>query len=448
MIDMKVNADDLKKMMEKNKLVENVDGEDPVDQSSKLLGDIEKELITRFKSYEGFDPALLNDEEDSNDCESGNCQSNCNNGEVCDGVKNIQRDLKNKHQNLSTQAQETITFMNRSFQKIENDRLDVNNEIYKIKQGINTLWGRVQHELDDRLANVQIDNTPRQIEIITPEQTEPNIVDTPVHEKFELVLKYINRKRPVILHGDTGCGKTTLAKDISDAMEWDWYFSNKITEEYQLTGFINANGEYQKTPFFEWFNNGGLFCLDEFDASIPEASIKLNTALSQGEFDFPHGNFTMNEECRFIATANSLTGANNEYTARLKQDKATLDRFVRVEMDYDANLEKQLVNNEVYNLILSLRKYVKTRVNLNISFSTRTAIYFDEYLADGIPLKNLITDILLKEVDIEDFKDFRSFVCENETTGNIPDGLIDDVCNEMFNMMSLEDPTLANSQIA
>lgn len=46
-------------------------------------------------------------------------------------------------------------------------------------------------------------------------------------------------------------------------------------------------GNYQETQFFKAFTEGGLFMLDEMDASIPEVLVILNAAIANRYFDFP-----------------------------------------------------------------------------------------------------------------------------------------------------------------
>lgn len=69
-------------------------------------------------------------------------------------------------------------------------------------------------------------------------------------------------------------------------MGLDFYFTNAVSQEYKLTGFIDANGKYQETQFYKAFTQGGLFFLDEMDASIPEVLVILNAAIANRYFDF------------------------------------------------------------------------------------------------------------------------------------------------------------------
>ena len=162
-----------------------------------------------------------------------------------------------------------------------------------------------------------------------------------VHEKYETILKYVAMNEPVMLSGSAGTGKNVIAKQVAEALGLEFYFSNAVTQEYKITGYGDANGEYVKTQFFDAFTKGGLFLLDEMDASCPEALIVLNCAIANGYFDFPVlGRMEAHPNFRVMACANTFgTGATMEYVGRNQLDGATLNRFAIVEVDYDKRIE-------------------------------------------------------------------------------------------------------------
>ena len=166
-------------------------------------------------------------------------------------------------------------------------------------------------------------------------------VDGVVHEKFDTILKFVAMDEPVLLTGPAGTGKNVIAKQVAEALGLDFYFSNAVTQEYKITGYGDANGEYVKTQFFDAFSKGGLFLLDEMDASCPEALIVLNCAIANRYFDFPViGRVEAHPDFRVMANANTFgTGATMEYVGRNQLDGATLNRFALVEVDYDKRIE-------------------------------------------------------------------------------------------------------------
>lgn len=183
------------------------------------------------------------------------------------------------------------------------------------------------------------------------------------HEKFDDVLKLVNANIPVFLTGPAGSGKNVLCKQVSEALGLKFFFSNAVTQEYKLTGFIDAHGNYQETEFYRAFTEGGIFMLDEVDASTPEVLVILNCAIANRYFDFPNGKYTAHQDFRVIAAGNTFgTGADIEYVGRYQLDAATLDRFAIIEIDYSEAIETAIAsgNIDALEFILGFRKAVKS----------------------------------------------------------------------------------------
>ncbi len=161
------------------------------------------------------------------------------------------------------------------------------------------------------------------------------------HEQFDTILKFVAMDEPVMLVGPAGTGKNVIAKQVAEALGLEFYFSNAVTQEYKITGYGDANGKFVETQFYKAFVNGGLFLLDEMDASCPEALIILNCAIANRYFDFPViGRVEANPNFRVMACANTFgTGASLEYVGRNQLDGATLNRFALVEVNYDKRIE-------------------------------------------------------------------------------------------------------------
>jgi len=168
------------------------------------------------------------------------------------------------------------------------------------------------------------------------------------HEKFETVLKFVANDEPVFLTGPAGSGKNVLCKQIAEALGLKFYFTNAVTQEYKLTGFVDAMGNYQETQFYKAFTEGGLFMLDEMDASIPEVLVILNAAIANRYFDFPGVGFVeAHPDFRVIAAGNTVgQGASYEYVGRNQLDAASLDRFAIVKIGYSEAIENSVANGD------------------------------------------------------------------------------------------------------
>lgn len=249
---------------------------------------------------------------------------------------------------------------------------------------------------------------PQRLEVVT--ETKTNVVQGITHEKFETVLQLIACKIPVFLTGPAGCGKNVLCKQVSEALGLEFYFSNAVTQEYKLTGFIDANGHYQETQFFKAFTEGGLFMLDEIDASTPEVLVILNAAIANGYFDFPTGRVDAHEDFRLIAAGNTFgTGADIEYTGRYQLDAASLDRFAVIQIDYSKAVEEAIAggNKNLLQFIWSFREAVeKAQIKFVVSYRAIERLHkLEDVLEAGEALKIC----LLRSLDLDDMK----VICRN-----------------------------------
>lgn len=201
---------------------------------------------------------------------------------------------------------------------------------------------------------------PVKHEIITPAGTTE--IAGVVHERFDTVLNLVSADIPVFLTGPAGTGKNVICKQVAKALDLEFYFSNAVTQEYKITGFIDANGTYHETQFYQAFTKGGLFMLDEMDASVPEVLVMLNAAIANRYFDFPTGRVEAHKDFRLIAAGNTFgTGADIEYTGRYQLDAASLDRFAMVDVYYSPAIEKSIAQGdaELVDFIHAYRKAAK-----------------------------------------------------------------------------------------
>lgn len=170
-----------------------------------------------------------------------------------------------------------------------------------------------------------------------------------LHEMFEPILKLTKLNIPCFLTGPAGTGKSVICQQVAKALNLDFYFSNAVTQEYKITGFTDANGTYHETPFYKAFKNGGLFFLDEMDASIPDVLVILNAAIANRKMDFPApiGNVDAHPDFRVIAAGNTFgTGADAQYVGRFQLDMATLNRFSVVQVGYSPDIEMLMANGD------------------------------------------------------------------------------------------------------
>ena len=240
-------------------------------------------------------------------------------------------------------------------------------------------------------------------------KTEDKVVavlkDTVLHEKFDTILAFVRENEPVFLCGPAGSGKNVICKQVADVLGLDFYFTNAVTQEFKLTGYSDAMGVYHESAFYKAFKYGGLFMLDEMDASIPDTLIVLNSAIANGYFDFPApiGNVVKHPDFRIVSAGNTFgLGASYQYVGRNQLDGASLDRFAVVSVDYDKKIEMMCAgdNEELVNFAEDFRKSAnKNGVNTIVSYR---AIGRMAKMLKSLPMKEVLRTCLVKNLEKDD----------------------------------------------
>lgn len=212
------------------------------------------------------------------------------------------------------------------------------------------------------------------------------------HKQFKDVLELIQIKEPLFIYGNAGSGKTKICIDVANALGLD-YRTISVNEQSTKTdflGYFDAHSNLIRTPFRDMYENGGVFILDEIDAGNPNVLTVLNSALSNGIMAFPDGMVQKHKDFICICTANTTgDSANIRYIGRNILDSATLDRFIRLEINYDRELENAIISKTTQKLRDKLLKVIS---ELEIEseehiVSSRTVFQIDKLLAIGTDTK-------------------------------------------------------------
>ena len=264
-------------------------------------------------------------------------------------------------------------------------------------------------DLKEKLK-LELDNFIQQKYGILPKQTieiktddYKKKIDGIFHKEFDNICRIVSSNIPLMLVGSAGAGKNYTLEQVSKALGLDFYFSNAVNQEYKLTGFIDANGKYHETEFYKAFTKGGMFFLDEIDASCPECLVILNSAIANKYFDFPTGRVVAHENFRVVCAGNTYgTGADMVYVGRNVLDGATLDRFVVVPFDYDEEVEKQLAyDDSLYSFIKDLRNAIN-KAGLRYIVSMRALINSSKLLQIGMSKRSILKTSIIKNMQIDD----------------------------------------------
>lgn len=228
-------------------------------------------------------------------------------------------------------------------------------------------------------------------------------IDGLVHKRFPEILPWIHAGVPVFLTGPAGVGKTTLAETVATAIGARRIFviqADALPQRHELFGFLSpVSGDYVTGAVYDLYKHGGIFLIDEFDTGHTSLGTNLNLLLAQGYYDFPNGEHVVRHpDFRIVVTGNTYgQGGSVEFAGTNRINGATLDRFVKVEVDVDEQLERAIVTNicgvrgpSVHDVIVKIRANAN-RHGLRVFVTPRASIHCTQGVVAGLTLKQAVT---------------------------------------------------------
>ena len=220
---------------------------------------------------------------------------------------------------------------------------------------------------------------------------------------FENILHLVAAHENVYLYGPAGSGKNTIAEQIAEALGVEFYYQNTLVTKFDVSGYKNAQGEFEETPFYKAWKNGGLFFADELDNSTAEAIIALNAALANGYYTFPNSGEKVAKHPDFYCIAAGNTngqGATEEYCGRYQMDESSRDRFAFVEIDYNKKIEESICGGhlDILEFVRDLRSVTKSlQIKLICGYRaiSRLAKFYDmstKFVLDSFIFKGISKD--------------------------------------------------------
>lgn len=220
---------------------------------------------------------------------------------------------------------------------------------------------------------------------------------------FENILHFVAAHENVYLYGPAGSGKNTIAEQIAEALGVEFYYQNTLVTKFDISGYKNAQGEYEETPFYKAWKNGGLFFADELDNSTAEAIIALNAALANGYYTFPNSSEKVAKNPNFYCIAAGNTngqGATEEYCGRYQMDESSRDRFAFIEINYNKKVEVSICGGhlDILEFVRDLRSVAKSlQIKLICGYRaiSRLAKFYDmdtKFVLDSFIFKGLALD--------------------------------------------------------
>ena len=220
---------------------------------------------------------------------------------------------------------------------------------------------------------------------------------------FANILELVAAHENVYLYGPAGSGKNTIAEQIAEALGVEFYYQNTLVTKFDVSGYKNAQGEYEETAFYKAWKNGGLFFADELDNSTAEAIIALNAALANGYYTFPNSGEKVAKHQDFYCIAAGNTngqGATEEYCGRYQMDESSRDRFAFIEIGYNEKIEESICGGhlDILEFVRDLRSVTKSlQIKLICGYRaiSRLAKFYDmntKFVLDSFIFKGIAKD--------------------------------------------------------
>ena len=224
---------------------------------------------------------------------------------------------------------------------------------------------------------------------------------------FDSILSYAVSNIPVLMNGPAGTGKGFIARNVAKSIGAVFFEVNAVQNFYDLTGFMDANSNYVKTPFYDACKcvaEGGkaVFLFDEMDCSNAETLKIFNEALEAREFTFPNNEHLEFGDLVILAACNTLGTGSDEMYCGEQLDASTLDRFSLVRVDYNRKIELSIAkgDEELVNFYDMFRKQTeKNGIKFVCSYRSLKRIVA---MRTVLPLKKVMKECFIKSMSEDD----------------------------------------------
>lgn len=273
---------------------------------------------------------------------------------------------------------------------------------FSAKAVLDEIMPKIDEEVGKKLANVQI--VEHHVKVANnPEVT----MDCELPPVFDEILAYSANGCAVMMTGPAGTGKGFMARQVAKALGAEFYEVNAVKNNYELTGFVDANSRYNSTPFYDACkavseNKKAVFLFDEMDCSDPESLKVFNEALETKEFTFPNNEKLQFEDLVMLSACNTFgTGADEIYCGN-QLDASTLNRFVLKRVDYNRKIEMKIAQNDeaLCDFIDMFRAQVE-KAGMQVVISYRNIKQVTR-MKDILPLSTVMKDCLVKSMADDD----------------------------------------------
>lgn len=323
----------------------------------------------------------------------------------------------NNTNNINNMEEQNTTATNTNSNDVNSAALNFMSQMFAQQQEEGYKRGKSEaaaevEELKQKLDEAKNAGTGSIISVVVDGKKTTTKTESVLDPNFENILHLVAAHENVYLYGPAGSGKNTIAEQIAEALGVECYYQNTLVTKFDISGYKNAQGEYEETPFYKAWKNGGLFFADELDNSTAEAVIALNAALANGYYTFPNSSEKVAKHPNFYCIAAGNTngqGATEEYCGRYQMDESSRDRFAFIEIDYNKKVEESICGGhlDILDFIRDLRSVTKSlHIKLICGYRaiSRLAKFYD------MNTKFVLDSFLFKGLSIDDIREIAAAI--------------------------------------
>lgn len=312
----------------------------------------------------------------------------------------------NNTNNINNMEEQNTTTANTNSNNVNNAALNFMSQIFAQQQEEGYQRGKSEAAAEVEELKKQLNEatgTGSIINVVVDGKKTTTKTESVLDPNFENILHLVAAHENVYLYGPAGSGKNTIAEQIAEALGVEFYYQNTLVTKFDISGYKNAQGEYEETPFYKAWKNGGLFFADELDNSTAEAIIAINAALANGYYTFPNSSEKVAKHPNFYCIAAGNTdgqGATEEYCGRYQMDESSRDRFAFIKIDYNKKVEESICGGhlDILDFVRDLRSVAKSlHIKLICGYRaiSRLAKFYDmstKFVLDSFIFKGLSVD--------------------------------------------------------
>lgn len=266
----------------------------------------------------------------------------------------------------------------------------------------------IEELIDRKIQNITL--PPRDVVRIEQAGAPDKEMGT-THKQFGDILRITSSRghdrypMPLWIYGAPAGGKTTIGRQLAEALELEYYPvpMGPTTTEAKLLGYTSiATGKFIEGLAYKPFKDGGVCFWDEVDIADPGVLVAANSLIANDRYRFPNGEVVQkHSDFHLICAGNTVGKGATGGFARNRLDAATLDRFVKLRLDYDESLEEMMAQGESEWLeyVRRVRAHVEQNSHKTIYVTPRATAAGAAMLRNGLARKMVAETTLFAGMD-------------------------------------------------